>query len=309
MHRAAADVPAPLPWPANPTTTGARRRSEDIVAFDVHRPVEPERIAGRPVDPQTPGRIACGARDAVGGRSVARRRKRDGSNRSIGIAPYHRAMSPHSRRRSTTRPASDRPFAARLVGLALALVLAVVLAGCSDAAFDPNGPCAADGSTPGAYPSLEAAVPTDFKGAKPTQLDSGRVCTSDGLGTLAGHGITEIRFAGGTWQTGTQSGVSLAVFTTADGSPLDAGWVEEFYEAGARAGKNVQQVDPSQMAVGSGITASRIDVLNGDSYQTIVVWPRRGQVAVALIADYIQEIQTKDAHEAVVQAAVSTLGQ
>jgi hypothetical protein len=218
-------------------------------------------------------------------------------------------MSPRPRRRSSTRPASVRGSAARLIVVALVLVLAAVLVGCDAAAFDPSGPCTADGSAAGAYPSLEAAVPTAFKGATPTQLDSGRACTSDGLGTLAGHGIKEVRFAGGTWQTGTQSGVSLAVFTTADGSPLDPAWVEEFYEAGARAGKNVQSVDASQMPVGTVVSASRIDVLNGDSYQTIVIWPRRGQVAVALIADFITEIQTKDAHEAVVQAAVTTLAQ
>jgi hypothetical protein len=216
-------------------------------------------------------------------------------------------MSPRSRRRIATRPSFVRGSAVRPVLAALVLLLAVVLAGCADAAFDPSGPCTADGTAPGAYPTLEAAVPTDFKGAKPTQLDSGRVCTTAGLGTLAGHGITEIRFAGGTWQTGSQSGISLAVFTTPDGAPLDAAWVEEFYETGALTGKNVTSVIPSQMPVGSGLSGSRIDVLNGDSYQTIVIWPRRGQVAIALIADFIQEIQTKDAHEVVVQAAVETL--
>jgi hypothetical protein len=197
---------------------------------------------------------------------------------------------------------------ARAIAIGLVLALAAVLAGCSsDAAFDPSGPCTADGSAPGAYPELETVIPTAFRGAKATQLDSGRVCTADGLGTLAGHGVKEIRFAGGTWQTGSQSGVSLAVFTTPDGTQLDPAWVEEFYETGARAGKNVQSVDASQMTLPDGSPGSRIDVLNGDSYQTIVVWPRRGQVAIALIADFIQDIQTKDAHEAVVQAAVGTL--
>jgi putative component of toxin-antitoxin plasmid stabilization module len=127
------------------------------------------------------------------------------------------------------------------------------------------------------------------------------------LGTLGGHGVKELRFAGATWSTGTESGVSLAVFTVADGPTLDPAWLAEFYEAGAKGGKNVTSVEASDYAVGTGVTARRIDVLNGESYQTVVVWEQKGQVVVALVADFIREIQTKDAHEAVVRAAVDTL--
>ena len=77
-----------------------------------------------------------------------------------------------------------------------ARVLTVLLAACG-ATFDPTGPCTADGSAPGAYPELEAAIPKTFRGAAPADLDSGRACTPDGLGTLAAHGVKEIRFAGG----------------------------------------------------------------------------------------------------------------
>ena len=216
-------------------------------------------------------------------------------------------MSPDLRPRSVARrrPAS-RTFPGRLAAL-LVVVLGFAVAGCASS-FDPTGPCSTDGSVPGAYPELEAAVPTTFRSAAPAELDSGRACTTDGLGTLAGHGVKEIRFAGGTWTTGTDSGLSLAIFTTPDGSALEPAWLAEFYETGARAGKNVTSVEASDYPVTDAVQGRRIDVLNGESYQSIVVWGRNGQVAVALVADFIREIQTKDAHDVVVRAAVDAFG-
>jgi len=203
------------------------------------------------------------------------------------------------------RPRALAPREA-LVAL-LVVALAFALAGCSAAAFDPTGPCSTDGSAPGAYPDLEAAVPTSYNGAKPTDLDSGRACSADGLATLASHGVKELRFAGGTWQTGTQSGLSLAVFTNVVGPALDPAWITEFFETSARAGKNVTSIATTDFPISSGVSGRRIDVLNGDSYQSIVIWPKNGQVAVALIANFITEIQTKAAHDVIVQAAVDAL--
>jgi len=186
------------------------------------------------------------------------------------------------------------------------VALLVLLAACGSS-FDPTGVCTADGSAVGAYPELEAAIPTQYQGAKPSELDSGRACTPSGLGTLADHGIKELRFAGGTWTTGTQSGLSLAVFTSVGGPVLDPAWLAEFFETGARSGKNVTSVDTSDYAVTKDVSGRRIDVLNGDSYQSIVVWQGKGQVAAALIGNFIQEIQTKEAHDKIVRAAVDTL--
>jgi hypothetical protein len=214
-------------------------------------------------------------------------------------------MPPDPRRRAVP-PARPRPgpriarAAWFLVGL---VVVGLILAGCGQA-FDPTGPCTANGSAPGAYPELEAAVPTTFRGAKPTDLDSGRACTPDGLGTLAGHGVKEMRFAGGTWSTGTDSGLSLAVFIDPSGPALTRDWITEFYETGARSGKNVTSVETTDYPVTSSISGRRIDVLNGESYQSVVVWERNGQIAVALVADFIREIQTKEAHDVVVRDAV-----
>ncbi|MEO5941495.1 MAG: hypothetical protein ABIZ72_10775 [Candidatus Limnocylindrales bacterium] len=216
-------------------------------------------------------------------------------------------MSPRPRLRID---ASSRPVAAwhRVIAALLAVVaIAVIVAGCG-AKFDPTGPCTANGSAPGAYPELEAAVPRTFRGAGPSDLDSGRACTPDGLGTLASHGVTEMRFAGATWSTGTDSGLSLALFAGPTGPTLTRDWVTEFYETGAKSGKNVTSVETTDYPVGAALTGRRIDVLNGESYQSVIVWDRNGQVAVALVADFIREIQTKEAHDVVVRAAVDAFG-
>ncbi|GAC1669422.1 MAG: hypothetical protein NVS9B8_12220 [Candidatus Limnocylindrales bacterium] len=188
-----------------------------------------------------------------------------------------------------------------------AILLNLTVAGCG-ATFDPTGTCTADGSAPGAYPDIEAAIPTTFRSARPARLDSGRTCTASGLGTLAARGVAELRFAGGTWATGTDSGVSLAVFIDQVGPALDPAWIAAFYEAGARAGKNVTSVDASVYPVSSSISGRRIDVLNGESFQSVVVWQRGDRIAVALVADFIRDIQTREAHDTVVRAAVDAFG-
>ena len=191
--------------------------------------------------------------------------------------------------------------------VAIVAVLSVLLVGCSGgAAFDPTRPCtpdgAGDGVAPGTYPELEQAIPSHFRGEPPKNLDSGRTCSTEGLSTLGEHGITEVRFAGGTWQTGPDSGVSLAVFTSATGPALQATWMEEFYEAGARTGRNVQSVEPSDYAIGS-IAGKRVDVLNGESYQTVVDWQDGDRVRAVLVGSFIREI-SREQHEQTVQAAI-----
>jgi hypothetical protein len=188
--------------------------------------------------------------------------------------------------------------------LAIPALLAFVVAGCGGASFDPTGACTADGSAAGAYPTLEAAIPATYNGAKPTELDSGRACTAAGLGTLAAHGVKELRFAGGVWSTGTDSGLSFAVFLDQDGPTLDPAWMTEFYGASAAQGKNVQSIVTVAYPIAGSTNGQRIDVLNGESFQSVVVWQGDGWVAVALVADFVREIQTREAHDAIVRAAV-----
>ena len=205
-------------------------------------------------------------------------------------------MSPLPRRRSRT-PRAPRS----LVGALLASIL--LLAACG-AAFDPNGPCTTDGKVAGAYPEMEAAVPKTYNGAGPAELDSGRTCSTEGLGALAGHGVKELRFAGATWQTGTQSGLTLATFASVGGPELDPAWLSEFYETTARTAKNIQSIETSQLPIGDDPNARRLDVLNDESYQTVVVWRHEGRVVAVLVGDFIREVQSKDAHEKIVNAAI-----
>jgi hypothetical protein len=192
---------------------------------------------------------------------------------------------------------------------AVLVVAGLVASACGSPPFDPTGPCTADGSAAGAFPEIEALVPATFRGGSPGSLDSGRTCTPEGLGTLAGHGITELRFAGGTWETGTSSGVSLAVFDVPGlaAGGLDPAWVAEFYEAGARRGRNVESVETGDYAVGEEGSGRRVDALNGESFQTVVVLERDGRIVVALIGSFIREIGTREAHEAVVREAVDAI--
>ena len=207
-------------------------------------------------------------------------------------------MSPRSRPRRGVRRSSRV-----LVLIASVLSLAGLLGACSSQ-FDPAGPCTTDGSASGAYPDLEAQVPRAFRGNPPGEVDSGRACTADGLGTLQSHGITEMRFAGSTWTTGTDSGLSLAMFRSEGGTPLTRDWLIEFYETGAKGGKNVDSVETTDYPVDPGVLGRRLDVLNGESFQSVVVWERGGRIEAAIVANFVREIQTRAAHDEVVRDAV-----
>ena len=188
------------------------------------------------------------------------------------------------------------------IAAAAFVALAFLLAGCG-ASFDPTGACTVDGKQPGAYPDMEALVPRAYQGAAPKEVDSGRTCSADGLGSLAGHGVKELRFAGATWETGTQSGLTLATFSSVGGPALDPAWLSEFYETTARTAKNIQSIDTTEMTVAN-VAARRLDVLNDESYQTVIVWPKGDRVMAVLVGDFIREVSTKDAHEKIVQAAL-----
>lgn len=189
----------------------------------------------------------------------------------------------------------------RLVLLALA---AMVLSACASQTFDPTGPCNGDGRTPGAYPDLEAQVPDSFRGRLPDQLDSGRNCTPAALGPLAERGIEELRFAGGLWQTGAQSGVTLAVFSAGGLQPAD---MLAFYEAGTRSSRRIERVETGEYQRG-GRSFLRLDALNDASDQSIVIWADGDLVRVALVADSLSEVGSSDAHERNVEEAIDATG-
>lgn len=178
----------------------------------------------------------------------------------------------------------------RLSRLTLATpMLVLAIAACGTAAipetsFDPTSPCTTDGRFAGAYPDLEALLPTTFEGTAPATVDSGRNCTPASLGTLASTVSGGVRFAGATWPTGGTSGLTIAVF---EGDGLDPATLLSFYEDGAQKARRTEKLVTSDATVGT-TPARRLDVLGSDGTgQTIVTWPgaQPGQVNVLLAAD------------------------
>jgi hypothetical protein len=164
----------------------------------------------------------------------------------------------------------------------IALLIAMLVAACSSGpttSFDPSGPCASDGSAAGAYPALEARIPTSYEGQAPGHLDSGRHCSSENLGSLAAAGITEVRFAGGTWDFGGDAAAVLAVFE-ADG--LTAAQIAEFYATSARAADRTT-VDGETTLTLAGRPGLRLDTTTGSRTQTILVWPSADQNVVDVV--------------------------
>jgi hypothetical protein len=182
----------------------------------------------------------------------------------------------------------------------LAVVLTLALMGCSGAAavsFDPSGPCTADGSAPGAYPDLEARIPTTFEGQPPGRLDSGRHCDPASLGSLAAAGFDEVRFAGGTWDLTGDAAVVMAVFK-ADG--LTADRIAEFYAASAKAADRTKVVGESTPTL-AGRPGHRLDTETSDRAQTILVWPSADR-------DVVDVVISNELPDAKIQAAVDAFG-
>ena len=190
---------------------------------------------------------------------------------------------------------SPRPLIAILAAASL------LLAACSDApaaSFDPTGPCTTDGSAPGAYPDLEALIPSTFRDEKPGTLDSGRHCSGPSLGSLASAGVSEIRFAGATWSFGAERAAVLAVFRA---SGLTADALADFYANGARTANRTEILaESSPTIVGRG--GRRLDTKTGERLQTVVVWPSAD-------ADRVNVVITNDLPDARIQEAIDAFGE
>ena len=197
--------------------------------------------------------------------------------------------------------------------LRLALVLGAVslVAACSaeQLVTTPLGPCGDDARAAGGFPELEALVPKALgvEGRPPDRIDSGRNCSDATLGTLKAHGVTELRFAGSTWNgTSSSEGTVVAVLATPKGMPLlEPAWVEEFYEAGARAGKKTDNVAVHRQDVGPVGDVFWLDVLNDLSLQTVVTWQDEGLTHVVIVATDVAPLKDRATHSATVEAAVA----
>lgn len=197
----------------------------------------------------------------------------------------------------------SRRAAPAVAALAFVAMLVAACAG-AGASFSPTGPCLVDGKAPGTYPDLEARVPTTLGTTPDTTRDSGRNCTATTLGTLKGHGVTDLRYAGSTWSPNTGPQTVIAVFRSADGlPPLQAAWVQEFYQAGAQASTKTENIKVTQPTI-SGVTVWRLDTLNDLSFQSVVVLPGDVLVHVVIVATEVGPNASMADHEAAVAIAV-----
>ena len=189
----------------------------------------------------------------------------------------------------------------------LSALVSLVLAGCGafgGPTFAPTGACVVDGRQPGAYPELEALVPKAISGRPSTSVDSGRDCTSTSLGSIANHGVTELRFAGATWDEGGGNGVSIAILGLPDLKPLPIAWVEEFYLLGAENGKHTDNIEDSRPTYPGVGTVYRVDALNDLSLQTVIVWPDAPYARVVIVATQVDPNASRQVHDARVAEAV-----
>jgi hypothetical protein len=199
----------------------------------------------------------------------------------------------------------QRTFAARFV---LIGALVGILGGCAASPTPAAGACV-DTRAPGANPSLEKLLPSRLADKPPTTVDSGANCSADALTTLRSHGVTELDFAGATWDAGNGVATSIAVLALPAAAPLPVAWVEEFYEVGARAGKktdNVAVTRPTFHGVGS---VYRLDALNDLSFQSVVVWPDGPIVRVVIVASPVNPSASRAEHDSRVEAAVQAAAQ
>lgn len=193
-------------------------------------------------------------------------------------------------------------------GLAIAVMLILALAGCSQALEGgPLGPCGDDARSAGGFPELEVLLPRTLgpEGEPPDRVDSRRSCSEAALGTLTAHGVTELRAAGATWEESASEATVIAVLATPDWvPPLEAAWVEEWYEQGARTGRKTDNVQTSRPLIGAAGEVFRLDTLNDLSLQTIVTWQVDGLTHVVIVASDVAPGKDRAAHDRRVEVAV-----
>jgi hypothetical protein len=191
----------------------------------------------------------------------------------------------------------------RLFLAAAALLVAACAGPSSPPTFDPATPCGGVDrqEMKGAYPDLEARIPTQLDGQAADSRDSGRFCSRATLGTLWDAGIRETQFGGGIWAVEPAGGASLAglQLSVFRAPGLTAQLLADEYRSGAGATSRVTIVSTTSEQV-NGRPGFRINLLNGDSHQAILVWPSAD-------GSVIQVVIAADVDESKVQAAVAAL--
>ena len=187
--------------------------------------------------------------------------------------------------------------------VAAALLVAACAGSSPPPSFDPATPCGGVDrqEMKGAYPDLEARIPAEIDGQAADSRDSGRFCSKATLGTLWDAGIRETEFGGGIWQFDPGGGTSLpgmqlSVFRAPG---LTAQLLADEYRTGAGGTSRVTIVSSTSEQI-NGRPGFRLNLLNGDSRQAILVWPSADGTVV-------QVVIAADVDESKVQAAVAAL--
>lgn len=195
-------------------------------------------------------------------------------------------------------------IARRGICLAAACLLVAACAAAPPPSFDPTTPCggADRQEMKGAYPDLEARIPLQVDGQAADSRDSGRFCAKATLGTLWDAGIRESQFGGGIWAVETAGGTSIAglQLSVFRAPGLTAQLLADEYRSGADATQRVTVVSATNEQL-NGRPGFRINFLNGDSRQAIVVWPSADGAV-------IQVVIASDVDETKVQAAIAAFG-
>ena len=190
---------------------------------------------------------------------------------------------------------------------ALVFVLASALVACGG---DPTpttigAACVADTRAPGTFPELEALLPRGMIEASPTAVDSGANCTAASLGTYRSRGISELRFAGATWDYGHGDATVVAILESAPVGPvLELAWVEEFYTTGAVNGRHTGEVKTTRPVMAGAGQVFRLETVNDLSLQTVVIWPAGQRTRVVIVATTVDPDASRAAHDQRVATAV-----
>jgi len=186
-----------------------------------------------------------------------------------------------------------RVSARALIALASLAVFVAACGGGAAASFDVAAGCPVEGRVAGAYPDLEKRIPTSYEGRAPDNLDSGRHCDKDSLGSLAKAGFDEVRFAGGTWDFGGERAAALVVF---EAPGLTANQIADFYGTSAQGANRTTITGVSTPEI-SGRSGYRLNTMTGDRVQTVVVWP-------SATSDVVNVVITNDLPDPKIQSAI-----
>lgn len=190
--------------------------------------------------------------------------------------------------------------------LAFGLIVAVMPAACgpTGSVASPNPDCpSGDVQAAGALPGLEALLPRGMIERSPDSVDSGWNCSPTALGSYVAHGVTKLQFAGATWEQPNGNGIVTAIMAL-DSGPLDSTWVEEFYTAGAVAGRHTGNVKTDRPSYEGAGQVFRIETINDLSLQTVVIWPSAPYVRVVIVATTVSPDAVRADHDERVRIAV-----